>query len=162
MEPLATRPHREIVLIAMALVVLVAGFAAWMMFKPSAPDAEARASAAALGLVVAEDVEVESIDGGFRLLWEVAPDVPSLVGPYYFDIVETAEVSVPADLSTWEPKIAGATAYAEGEPPTRVHIDAGARSWIVAAGTPWIYGSDESTRGAWYGLANAISFTSAS
>jgi hypothetical protein len=160
MEPLGTRPHREIVLIAMALVVLVAGLVAWMLFKPSAPDAQARAAAAELGLVVSGDVEVQSIEGGFRLLWEVAPEVPSLVGPYYFDIVETAVVAAPADLSAWEPKIAGATAYAEGEPPTRVLIDAGEHSWIVTAGTPWIYGSDESTRGAWYGLANAISFTS--
>jgi hypothetical protein len=160
MEPLGTRPHREILLIAMALVLLVAGFVAWMVFKPSAPDAQARAAAAELGLVVAEDVEVESIDGGFRLFWRPDSVTDSLAMGMYFDITETVSVSAPDDLSTWEPTIAGATAYAEGEPPTRVLIDAGERSWIVTPGTPTIYQSDDLARGAWYNVASSLSFTS--
>ena len=146
MEPLAARPHREFVLAAMALVPLVAGFGAWMMFKPSASDAGARVSATESGLTVADDIEVESINGVFRLFWTFASDVPAVVRGFSFDIVETAEVSAPVDLSMWEPKIAGATAESEGEPPIRVLIDPGEHSWIVTPGRPWAHDSDESTR----------------
>ncbi|MCB2413834.1 hypothetical protein LGT39_13365 [Demequina sp. TTPB684] len=160
MEPLGTRPHREVLFAAMALVLVIAALGAWLMFGRSSPDEEARADAAELGLIVPEEVDVQSIDGGFRLTWAFTPDVIDLGAGFYFDIVETADVSAPADLSTWEPTIAGATAYAEGEPPTRLLIDAGEHKWIMTPGTPTIYQSDESARSAWYYVADSISFTS--
>lgn len=159
-EPLATRPHREIVFAAMALVVVFAALAAWWLFKPSPSDSEARASAAEMGLHVADDVEVAAIDGGYRLFWEFTPDIPTDFGGFYFDVVQADSVSPPADLSTWEPKIDGATAYAEGEPPLQVVIDAGERYWIVTSGTATIYQEDTMARAAWYALAGGIRFTS--
>ena len=67
-QPAGSRPHREIVIGAMVLIVVVASLVFWMIFKPAGPDTAARASAAALGMNVAADMRVETIDGGFRLI----------------------------------------------------------------------------------------------
>ncbi len=158
MQPVSSRPHREIVIGAMALVVVLAVLATWAMLKPAGDDTAARASAAEVGLTVASDWRVDTIHEGFRIVKTV--DTGSGVNSrYYFDIVATTSVSAPANASTWEPAIAGATAYAENDPPIKVYIDAGAHSWIVTAGTPAIYGNDATALEAWNDLASSIRFT---
>ena len=159
-QPASSRPHREILIGAMVLVAGLAALAAWMLFKPAGPDTAARASAAESGLVVSTDWHVESIDGGFRLVREFTSDRVEIGAGYYFDIVQTSAVSAPTEASTWKPEVAGATAYAEGEPPLRLLIDAGEHSWIVTPRTLRIYTDDGPARAAWYDLANSISFTS--
>jgi hypothetical protein len=79
---------------------------------------------------------------------------------FFFEVIEVEAVSAPADLSTWEPKIDGATAWAEGEPPRQVFINAGEHNWMATPGTPSIYTGDGTARAAWYNLASSISFTS--
>ena len=151
--PARSRPHREIAIGAMVLVVVLGALAAWMLFKPAGDDTAARASAAKVGLTVSSQWRVEAIGGGFRVVREFAQG-----SAYYFDIVETLSVSAPANASSWQPTITGATAYAENDPPITVYIDAGAHSWIVTCGTPWIYRSDQTAGAAWHALADAISF----
>jgi len=141
----------------MALVVVLAALAAWWLFKPAGDDTAARASAAKVGLTVSSQWRVETIHEGFRVVREFRTS-SGTGSDYYFDIVETPSVSAPANVSTWQPTIAGATAYAENNPPIKVYIAAGAHSWIVTCGTPWIYRSDESARTAWKNLADSISF----
>jgi len=149
----------------MVMVVAFVAIAAWALFKPAGDDTAARASAAEVGLTVSNAWEVEKIDGGFRVTKELVLD-----SAYSFDIVEAPSVSAPANASTWEPTIAGATAYAENDPPIRVFIDAGAHSWIVTCITPWIYLNDGTPNAsgvyqsegkadaAWEDLAASISF----
>ena len=69
-------------------------------------------------------------------------------------------MSAAADASTWKPKIAGATAYAEGEPPIGLLIDAGKHSWTVTVSPSAIALGDQGVRDAWYDLENSITFTS--
>ena len=159
-EPGASRTHREIVIGAMVLVVALAVLAAWALFKPAGDDSAARASAAEVGLTVADGMRVETIDGGFRIVRSFDASPTNSAG-YYFDIIESPAVSAPAEASTWNPQIAGATAYAVGGPPVRLLIDAGAHSWIATPGTPWIYADDETAQAAWDDLADSLSFESA-
>ena len=79
---------------------------------------------------------------------------------YSFDFVETSSVSAPADASAWKPQIAGATAYAQGEPPVQILINAGKHSWIATISVSAIAKGDQGMRDAWYDLENSISFTS--
>jgi hypothetical protein len=159
-QPAGSRPHREIVIGAMALIVVLASLAAWMLFKPAGPDTAARASATQVGLNVSTHWRVETIDGGFRLIrtFGSANSAPTYV--YSFDFVETSSVSAPADASTWNPKIVGATAYAQGEPPLQILINAGKHSWIATISVSAILKGDQGMRDAWYDLENSISFTS--
>ncbi len=159
-QPASSRPRREILIGAMVLVAWLAALAAWMLFKPDGPDTAARASAAESGLTVSNDWHVQAIHGGFRLVREFTGDHVQIGAGYYFDIVQTAAVGAPADASTWKPQVSGATAYAEGEPPIRLLIDAGTHRWIVTPRTLKIYADDGQARAAWYDLANSISFTS--
>jgi len=144
----------------MVLVVAVAAFFFWVTFRPTGGEAAARASAAKLGLTIADEMRVETIDGGFRVTRSFDSS-PSGNGGYSFDIVETRSVSAPANASTWVPEITGATAYAENDPAIKVFIDAGAHSWIVTSSTPMIYADDGRARAAWYDLASSISFSPA-
>lgn len=161
-QPAGSRPHREIILVAMLLLVALGSLVSWMLFKSAnEDDSAARAAAAELGLTVSNDWKVETIDGGFRLVRVFGADSAMLDVGYHFDFVETPAVSRPADASKWTPHISGATAYAEGEPPVRLFIDGGKHSWIVTTGALTSYQSDEPGRGIWYELQNSIKFTSA-
>ena len=158
MEASSNRPHREILVVAMVLVLALSAFVAWVLFKPAGSDAAARASAVESGLTVSPDWTVKDIDGGFTVVRDFGTGGAEIQSGYYFDIVEATEVSEPADLSTWKPQISGAVAYAEGEPVLRVLIDAGEHSWVVLPRTLSIYAGDGQARAAWYDLANSISF----
>jgi len=144
----------------MVLVAAVAAFSFWAIFRPTGDEAAARAAAAEVGLTIAYDMRVETIDGGFRVTRSFDTN-GELDGGYSFDVVETPSVSAPANASKWDPKIDGATAYAENDPPVKVFIDAGAHSWIVTSGTPRIYQDDGMAVAAWYVLAASISFAPA-
>lgn len=160
-QPAGSRPQREIILGAMLVLLVLGSLVAWMLFKPtSGDDSAARASAAELGLSVNDDWKVETIDGGFRLVRVFGSESAVLDAGYHFDFVETPAVSPPADASNWTPQITGATAYAEGEPPVRLLVDAGEHSWIVTTGPLTSYQGDEPGRGIWYELQNSITFTS--
>ncbi len=158
-QPAGSRPHREIVIGAMVLIVALASFAAWVFFKPAGPDTAARASATQVGLNVSTNWRVETIDGGFRLIrtFGSAYSAPTYV--YYFDFVETSSVSAPADASTWNPQIAGATAYAQGESPVEIFINAGKHGWTATISVSAIAKGEQGMRDAWYDLENSISFT---
>ena len=160
-QPASSRPHREIIIGAMVLVAGVAALVAWMVFKPAGSDAEARASAAESGLVVSSDWYVEAIDGGFHLHRAFTTNGVPIESEYYFDVVETTAVSAPADASTWKAQVSGATAYAEGDPTSRLLIDAGEHSWIVTSPSLAMYFGDEQARAAWYDLAGSIGFAPA-
>ena len=155
-----SRPHREILIGAMVLLVALSALLAWALLKPAGADTDARASAAAVGLRVSHDWTVETIDGGFSIALAFAPDGDPIDSGYTFHIVETNAVSAPTDASTWTPQVSGATAYAEGEPPERLLIDAGEHSWIVTPLTWTIYQEDTQARAAWYDVAHSISFAS--
>ncbi len=124
-------------------------------------DAAARAAAVESGLTVSPDWAVKEIDGGFAVVRAIGADGSAIQSEYYFDIVQTTEVSAPADLSTWKPRIPGAVAYAEGEPVLRILIDAGDHSWIVLPRTVSIYAGGGQALAAWYDVANSISFSPA-
>lgn len=158
-EPAGSRPHREWAIGAMVLVLLVAGLCYWLLFKPAGSDADARAAAAELGFSVGEDWRVETIEGGFRLITDPQGSEEPLFDGYTFEMVETDAVAAPVDPSTWDPQIEGVTAYAEGEPPMQLLIDAGEHSWIVTPVTPGMYSSNENARSAWYYFATSIDFT---
>jgi hypothetical protein len=156
-QPVDSRPRQWPFIIAMVLVVVLA-FVAWrVVVKPAGSDAKARAAASGMGLTVADGWNVATIDGGFRLVRSSASKSDPGLSGYYFDIVLTSTVSPPADASTWNPKIAGATAYAEGNPPYQLLIDAGVHKWIVTSGARQVLGGDLSP---WYDLQNSITFTS--
>lgn len=150
-----SRPHREIVIIAMALVVAVSALSFWFIFRPTGDESAARDAAGKLGLTFADSMRVKTIDGGFRIVRSVGTGPAHGYG-YSFDIVETPSVTAPAEASTWNGTVDGATSYAEGDPPTRLLIDAGAHSWIVTSITPRIYADDGIARAAWYDLAASI------
>ncbi len=144
----------------MVLVVAVTSLVWWILFRPDGVDPAARASALESGITVRDDWNINAIDGGFTVVRAYTAGGVKIQNGYYFNIVETTSVSEPADLSTWVPQISGATAYAEGEPPFRVLIDAGDHSWIVTPRTVSVYSGDDQARAAWYDLAYSISFTS--
>ncbi|WP_062212708.1 hypothetical protein [Demequina oxidasica] len=145
----------------MTVVLAVAVLLAWLAFKPSGSDTAARESAAALGITVSDTWRVDAVDGGFDLTLDAAPAEADASYGYSFHIAPTPAVSAPPDASTWEPNISGATAYADGEPPTRVLIDARERGWIVTPLTWSMYQDEERASAAWHDVAGAISFTSA-
>lgn len=80
----------------MALIVVLASLAAWMLFRPAGPDTVARASAAQVGVNVSTHWRVETIDGGFRLIRTFTSANSQLGYGYYFDFVETPTVSRPS------------------------------------------------------------------
>ncbi len=157
-QPVGSRPRPGILIGAIVLVLALAMLAAWAVFKHVGDDSSARASAAQTGLIVSSQWTVETIDGGFRV---VKPYDGNANGEYVFKIVETASVSESANASTWDPKIDGATAYAQDSPPVRIFIDAGAHNWIVTSESPTIYVDDGIARAAWYDLAHSIRFAPA-
>lgn len=141
----------------MAVVVLLTALVAWLVFKPPGDDTAARESAAKVGLTVSSQWRIETIHGGFRAIKELRTS-SGTGSDYRFDIIETPSVTAPANASNWKPTIPGATAYAENNPPVKLYIDAGAHSWTVTCGTPWIYRDDGTARAAWTDLADSISF----
>ncbi len=158
-QPSSSRPHREIDVGAMVLVAAVTAVLAWVLFKTEGSDAAARATATEAGLTVSDDRYVKSIDGGFRVHRALNAANAPIESAYYFDIVETTAVSAPADRSTWTPRVLGATAYAEGNPTTRLLIETGEHSWIITPATLGVYGGGAEALWAWNDLVNSISFT---
>ncbi|WP_430868672.1 hypothetical protein [Demequina aurantiaca] len=159
-QPATTRPQLVMLIGAMVAILALAVFVAWLVFRPPGSDAAAREAAAALGIAVSDEWRVDAVDGGFNIRLASTPEGDPTDPGYAFHITETNSVAAPVDASTWTPKIAGATAYAEGEPPTSVHIDADEHNWVVTPLTLTIYQDDDQARMAWYNVANAISFTS--
>jgi hypothetical protein len=144
----------------MVLIVVLASLAAWMLFKPAGPDTAARILATQVGLSVSTNWKVETVDDGFRLIRTLGSAYSARTYTYYVDLVESWSVSAPADASTWNPQISGATAYAQGEQPVQILINAGNHSWIATISESAILKGDQGMRDAWYDLENSISFTS--
>lgn len=159
-QPAGERPHREILIGAMVLVLVLAALGAWVFFKPAGADMAARASASEAGLIVSDTWRVESIDGGFRLIRSLGSDPGKSGAGYYFDVVETDAAHVVTDPSSWNPDIAGATAQAAGEPPVQLFIDAGSQHWVATPNVLIFTRGDDQVRSAWYDLENSISFAS--
>lgn len=161
--PPTERPHREIVILSMILVLVAGALAVWMLVQPRGDDAVARdAASAAYGLEFSDDAEVALIEplvtGGFHVRF-VGDEQVAEQG-YYFDLKVTTASAPGTD---WIPtEVAGATdAWFVGDPPTSMYLQDGDTWWIATAGTPSIYVDDATARDAWYHLRNAISFTEA-
>jgi len=158
-QPASARPQLWMLIGAMAVILALTVFVAWLVFRPPGSDAAARDAAAAAGITVSSEWQVDAIDGGFNIQLASTPEGDPIDPGYAFHIAETTSATAPVDDSTWTFKIAGATAYAEGEPPTSVHINAGERNWVVTPLSLWFYQDDDQARTAWYNVASAISFT---
>ncbi|WP_062515855.1 hypothetical protein [Demequina gelatinilytica] len=143
-------------MVIMATVILIASLAWW--FSAARGDREARSAAAAAGIVASADSRVSEIDGGFHVCHDV--DTSGGLVVYAFDVVEAdLPFARPDDAAEWAPfAIRGADGYAEGDPITALHIDAGSHAWTVTNATSWYADDGASADEVWTQVPDMIAF----